>query len=245
MRAAQRAISKCIVGLLGKGLSSALDRGFPVQVTQRTPSHVIVQSRGNPGLLAGLLGCALAILGIFTLGFVFVPLAALCALVGLLRGISAFNASGIGTSLLAACLCLFGFASSPVLLGIAGGVLATNALTRSAPSVQHPQQQQPSPAPTVQDPLQWALKVTAQAADGCRTKRLRGELPSHAASVQCSNPPMLQAFDAAHYRYMDLIHFFAAKRLEMATKIDRGEITEQQGQIETQKIYASIQATER
>jgi len=36
-----------------------------------------------------------------------------------------------------------------------------------------------------------------------------------------------------------------AKRLELATKIDRGEMTEQQGQVETQKIYAGIRATER
>lgn len=103
----------------------------------------------------------------------------------------------------------------------------------------------PTQDSTVQDPMQWAAKVTEQAANECRAKRLRGELPSHAASVQCANPPMLQAFNAAHYRYMDLIHFLAAKRLEVATKIDRGEMTEQQGQIETQKIYASIQATER
>jgi len=102
----------------------------------------------------------------------------------------------------------------------------------------------PLPA-TVQDPMQRAAKVTEQAVNECRAKRLRGELPSYAASVQCSNPPMLQAFNAAHYRYMDLIQFLAAKRLEVATKIDRGEMTEQQGQIETQKIYASIQATER
>ena len=80
-----------------------------------------------------------------------------------------------------------------------------------------------------------AVKVTTQAADECRAKRLSGQLPSHAASAQCANPPMLQAFNAAHYRYMDLIQFFAAKRLELATKIDRGEITEQQGQVETQE----------
>jgi hypothetical protein len=103
----------------------------------------------------------------------------------------------------------------------------------------------PTQDPTVQDPLQWALKVTAQAADDCRNKRLRGELPSHAASVRCANPAMLQAFSAAHYRYMDLIQFFAAKRIELATKIDRGEMTEQQGQVEAQNIFASIQATER
>lgn len=96
-----------------------------------------------------------------------------------------------------------------------------------------------------QDPMQSALKVTAQATNDCRNKRLSGELPSHAASAQCANPPMLQAFNAAHYRYMDLIEFFAAKRLELATKIDRGELTEDQAKLETQKAYAAIQATER
>jgi hypothetical protein len=102
-----------------------------------------------------------------------------------------------------------------------------------------------APLPTGQEAMTAALKVTARAADDCRAKRLRGELPSHAASVQCANPPMLRAFNAAHYRYMDLIQFFAAKRLELATKIARGEMTEQQAQVETQKNFASIQATER
>lgn len=102
-----------------------------------------------------------------------------------------------------------------------------------------------APLPTGQEALAAALKVTKQAADDCRAKRLRGELPSHAASVQCANPPMLRAFSEAHYRYMDLIQFFAARRLELATKIDRGEMNERQGQVEMQKVFASIQATER
>ena len=104
----------------------------------------------------------------------------------------------------------------------------------------------PLPAQSsIENPLQTALKITAQAADECKAKRLSGQLPSHAASVQCANPAMLQAFNAAHYKYMDLIQYFAAKRLEVAAKIDRGEMTEQQGQVETRKIFASIQATER
>lgn len=209
------------------------------------PSHIVIESKGHPGLLAGLLGCVLAILGIFTLGFLFVPLAAICAVVGLLRGLSAFNASGIGTSLLAACLCVFGIATSPVLLGIAGGLLATNAVMRSPPAVQRPQSQQATPASVAQNPLQWALNVTAKANEECRVKRLRGELPSHAASVQCSNASMFQAFNAIHYRYADLIQLFANKQLEYATLIDRGELTEQQGQVEIERVYASIQATER
>jgi hypothetical protein len=38
---------------------------------------VIVPHSGSPGIAAGLLGCGLGILGIFTLGIGFVPLAAL------------------------------------------------------------------------------------------------------------------------------------------------------------------------
>lgn len=104
----------------------------------------------------------------------------------------------------------------------------------------------PQPAPvTAQDPMQWAAQVTVQATNECRAKRLRGELPTHAASVQCSNPTMIAAFNEAHYRYMDLIELFAAKRLELAAKIDRGELTEQQAQLDGNKAYAGIQEAER
>lgn len=103
---------------------------------------------------------------------------------------------------------------------------------------------QPQP-PTADNPLVAAFKQTEIAADLCRAKRLSGDLPSHAASVQCANPAMIQAFKAAHYKHMDLIEFFAMKRLELATKIDRGELTEDQAKLETQKVYASIQETER
>lgn len=111
-----------------------------------------------------------------------------------------------------------------------------------------PQQPQPAPqsAPVIaQDPMQWAMQVTAQAANECRAKRLRGELPTRAASAECANPSMVAAFNEVHYRYMDLINAFAAKRIEVETRIDHGELTEQQGQLEIQKAYASIQEAER
>jgi hypothetical protein len=112
--------------------------------------------------------------------------------------------------------------------------------------VQPVPQSAPQPAPvTIQNPMQWAAQVTVQTSNECRAKRLRGELPSHVASAQCANAPMVAAFNEAHYRYMDLIEFFAAKRLELAAKIDRGELTEEQAQIDGNKIYASIQETER
>jgi hypothetical protein len=93
---------------------------------QGRQTQIIVQYRGRAGLLAGLLGCLFGILGIFTFGWVFVPLAALCTLIGLLRGLVGVSASGIGTSLIAACLCVFGFVTSPTLWAItAGGILAS------------------------------------------------------------------------------------------------------------------------
>jgi len=105
-----------------------------------------------------------------------------------------------------------------------------------------------APAPvavTARDPLQWAMQLAQRSADECRAKRVSGELPTYAASAQCSNPTMLAAFNEAHYRYMDLIQFFAAKRLELARRIDRGELSEQQVKLETTKAYTAIIEAER
>src|SRR6266446_2083691 len=97
--------------------------------------HVIVQNRGRPGLIAGLLACVFGVLGIFSFGLIFVPLAALCSLVGLLWGVFGGSASGIGTSLLGAVLCVVGFATSPSLWAItAAGILASNPPPRSTPA---------------------------------------------------------------------------------------------------------------
>jgi hypothetical protein len=57
----------------------------------------------------------LEILGILTIGVLFIPLAATCAIVGLLRGISAGNAAGIGASLLGGALSVVGLIVSPSL----------------------------------------------------------------------------------------------------------------------------------
>jgi hypothetical protein len=101
------------------------------------------------------------------------------------------------------------------------------------------------PAPAVQDAIRVAFNETNQAANECKAKRLSGELPTHLASVKCSNPRTIRACDAAHYKYMDLIEFFAAKRLELAEKIDRNELTEDQADAEGKKVYAGIVEAER
>ncbi len=55
------------------------------------------------------------VLGIFTLGIVFVPLAALCSVIGLVRGLSSMSGAGIGMSVLGGLLTVAGFAFSPSL----------------------------------------------------------------------------------------------------------------------------------
>ena len=86
---------------------------------------IVVERRGSPGVVAGLLGCVFGILGIFTLGFVFVPLAAVCSLIGLLRGLMGMSGAGIGLSVLGMVLTIVGFIFSPSLwLLFAAGLAA-------------------------------------------------------------------------------------------------------------------------
>jgi len=86
---------------------------------------VVLKHTVNQGVFAGLLGCIFGILGIFTFGLVFVPLAAICSLLGLIRGVAGFSISGIGCSLLASILTVWGFAFSPTLWVLVGaGILA-------------------------------------------------------------------------------------------------------------------------
>jgi hypothetical protein len=226
-----------------------------------TPSHVVVQNRGHPGLPAGLLGCVLIAFAAFSeIAFAQSPPCmpgGSCCINGTCGTLEQFKRN-------ATIVCLQADAienkSLPQSIELAGRCTAAQIMAQRVEETQQENAKEHQRAldaqrklseigapldPTAQDPMQWALKVTAQATADCRNKRLKGELPSHAASAQCANPAMIQAFNAAHYRYMDLIQFFAAKRLELAVEIDRGEMTEQQGIVETQKFYASIQATER
>jgi hypothetical protein len=82
--------------------------------------------RRNQGVVAGILACIFAVLGIFTLGILFVPIAAFCGVVGLLRGAIAFNLSGLAVSALGIFLSIVGVATSPSLLLALGLVLASN-----------------------------------------------------------------------------------------------------------------------
>jgi hypothetical protein len=102
------------------------------------------------------------------------------------------------------------------------------------PSTPVPQQLAIQAAPTTttaqvpSDPWIAALSAVKE----CKAKRLGGELKTYVQSAMCSNPGIVQAFSGVNYKYMDLIQGFAAKRLELAEKLDRGQITEAQSERE-------------
>jgi hypothetical protein len=196
----------------------------------------------NQGVIAGVFGCGFAVLGIFTLGIVFVPIAALCSLIGLVRGASGPSVTGIGISLLGGVLTVAGFVTSPALMLATGGALVASHVA-SAP-VQQPvvqqQQQMPRAPVSTADAVQAANKEAERAIIECRAKRLSGELKTFVASAQCAGPRIMQAYSAANYRYMDLIALFVAKRLRVAEKLDRDEMSEIQAQLENTKDFSQI-----
>jgi hypothetical protein len=79
---------------------------------------------------------------------------------------------------------------------------------------------------------------------GCKAKRLRGELKTYVQSAMWSNPGVVQAFSAVNYKHMDLIQEFVAKRLELAEKLDCGQIIEAQGERELSDLSKRIWAEE-
>ncbi|MBV9200202.1 MAG: hypothetical protein JOY83_10810 [Alphaproteobacteria bacterium] len=79
----------------------------------------------------------------------------------------------------------------------------------------------------------------------CKNKRLTGELATHVASVQCSNPRIIDAYERAGYPYMDLIRLMTAKRLEVAEKQDRGQLTEGQAELEVAEAASRITGEQR
>jgi hypothetical protein len=98
-------------------------------------ADIVVKRRRSTGVLAGMLGCVFGAFGIVTLGIVFVPLAALCSVIGLLRGLAGLSGAGIAVSLLGGVLTILGFVFSPGLWLLAGGLLvASQAQEPTAPS---------------------------------------------------------------------------------------------------------------
>lgn len=69
-----------------------------------------------------------------------------------------------------------------------------------------------------------ADKESTAVREQCAARHASGEL-TLTQSVECSNPRIIAAFDAAHYPYMDLLRLGMAARLAGAEKVDKGEIS--------------------
>ncbi len=84
----------------------------------------LATSKRGTGMVAGIIACVLAALGIISFGTVFVPLAAFVALFGSVIAFKNKNGAGIGVNALAWVLTITGIATSPVLLAIIIGSTA-------------------------------------------------------------------------------------------------------------------------
>lgn len=75
-------------------------------------------------MISAIFGCVFGILGILTFGVIFVPLAALCAVIGLAQAIFTRNASAGFVAFLAVVLTVIGFVVSPTLWLATAGITA-------------------------------------------------------------------------------------------------------------------------
>ncbi|MBC2696087.1 MAG: hypothetical protein HF982_12605 [Desulfobacteraceae bacterium] len=80
----------------------------------------VMQVKQGTGMVAGIIACVLAVLGILFLGTIFVPLAAIVAIFGTIIAVKNKNGAGIGVNILAWVLTIVGLFTSPVLLTIIG-----------------------------------------------------------------------------------------------------------------------------
>ena len=62
--------------------------------------------------------------------------------------------------------------------------------------------------------------------DKCRALRLSGRAKGFVASVNCSNPGILAAYQAVDFPYMGLLNLALAKRLQLAERADAKKISE-------------------
>jgi hypothetical protein len=90
-----------------------------------------------------------------------------------------------------------------------------------------------------------AKQEATAAVSECDNKRLSGELKTHVAVVQCSNPRIIEAFRRIGFPYMDTVTLATAKRLELAERLDKNQITEGQAQLEMAELKTRIATIER
>ena len=79
----------------------------------------------------------------------------------------------------------------------------------------------------------------------CKEKRLRGELKTFRASVECSNPKVYAAWKDAGDPNLDLLSVLLAARLVGAENVDKGKITEAEYQLQLAELNSRLNGERR
>ena len=95
----------------------------------------MADARRNSGQTTGLLGILFGLLGIFTIGLLFTPLAALFSIVALLRALSCISPTGILIALTGSFLTVIGIVVSPTLWVAIGLIIGATAPPSSKSNV--------------------------------------------------------------------------------------------------------------
>ncbi len=92
-------------------------------------SDVTTKSRSkSAGIIPAVVACVFAILGIFLLGIVFVPLASIFALAATLTSLKNFSLGGICLTIAAWILIVIAFFTSPALMAAIAGIIGASSM---------------------------------------------------------------------------------------------------------------------
>ncbi len=203
------------------------------------PLTIVIQHRGRPGFLAGVLACIFGVLGIFVSGILFVPLAAICSIVGLWRGIAGKSPEGIGTSLLSGFLSVVGFAVSPTLWLFTGALFLTHEIaTATPPAAVSPAQLQ------AQKDVQFASSVESLVQ---RMQRFDGMAETDATALPAYRSRMQSITDKmADYlrreRALGSDFHSAGTRGQLYVAVIQGSVATDQLRVQVQPLESEFQA---
>ena len=79
--------------------------------------------------------------------------------------------------------------------------------------------------PLVAQRQQEVFSQTQAISEECHEKRLSGRLKGFADTARCSNDRIRQMWADAGFPYMDLVDLMAADRLAVAERMDKGELS--------------------
>jgi len=195
------------------------------------PPTIVIQHRGRPGFLAGVLACIFGVLGIFGPGVLFVPLAGICALIGLWRGIAGKSVEGIGTSLLGGFLGVIGFATSPTLWLFTGALLLTHEIATASP-------------PAAPSPAQLQAQRDAQFASSVQSLVQRMQRFDSVAETDVAALPVYrERMQSITAKMADYLHRERALGSDFRTEGARGQlyVTVIQGSVATDQLRAKVQ----